>query len=97
MPAEIRLHPDAERELRAAFRWYFDRNIMVAEAFRSESTHAVKTVAESPQRWPLIASHVRRYVFPRFPFSLIYRGNNELIEIIAIAHQKRRPGYWTER
>ena len=97
MPAEIRLHPDAERELRAAFLWYFDRNILVAEAFRSESIHAVNTVAESPQRWPLIANQVHRYVFPRFLFSMIYRGNNELVATIAIAHQKRRPGYRTER
>jgi toxin ParE1/3/4 len=36
-------------------------------------------------------------VFQRFPFSLIYRVTVEAIEVIAIAHHRRRPGYWMQR
>lgn len=97
MPVEIRLHPDAERELRAAFLWYLDRNALVAEGFQSEVAHAIRVVAESPERWPKLNESIRRYVFPRFPFTLVYRSKQGYVEVIAIAHQKRKPEYWRSR
>lgn len=40
---------------------------------------------------------MRRYVFPRFPFSLVYRLRDHEVEVVAVAHGKRRPGYWQPR
>ncbi len=97
MPVEVRLHPDAERELRAAFHWYFDRNLIVAESFKAEAKHAIKAIAESPNRWPRLTEAARQYDFPRFPFTIVYRSSPKFVEIIAVAHQKRRPGYWEKR
>ena len=54
MPAEVRLHPEAERELRAAFLWYFERNLLAAESFQAEVAHAIEAVARDPKRWPKI-------------------------------------------
>jgi len=45
----------------------------------------------------MIGEAARRYVFPRFPFSLIYPRRNDEVEVIAVAHGKRRPGYWRSR
>ena len=39
----------------------------------------------------------RRYVFPRYPFSLVYILRGGDIEIVAVAHGRRRPGYWQAR
>jgi len=97
VPAEVRFHPDARRELRATFLWYFDRNHLVAESFRLEAEHAIEAIAESPSRWPKLTGPERQYVFPRFPFTVVYRVNLGHLEVIAVAHQKRRPGYWGAR
>lgn len=97
MPVEIRLHPDAERELRAAYLWYLERNLLVAEGFKSEVAHAVQVVAENPNRWPKLNESIRRYVFPRFPITLVYRAKQGYVEVIAIAHQKRKPKSWLSR
>ncbi len=97
MPVEVRLHPDAQREMRAAFLWYFDRNRLVAESFRAEAEHAIQAIAKDPNRWPELTGSVRRYVFPRFPFTAVYRVKLDCVEVVAIAHQKRRPEYWNER
>jgi hypothetical protein len=32
-----------------------------------------------------------------FPFSVVYRLRPEEIVILAVAHQKRKPGYWRGR
>ena len=42
-------------------------------------------------------NNIRKYVFPRFPFILFFRMLKEEIQIIAVAHAKRRPGYWKSR
>ncbi len=39
-----------------------------------------------------------RRVFPKnFPFSIIYRVEKDAIVIFAVAHFRRKPGYWRDR
>jgi toxin ParE1/3/4 len=54
-------------------------------------------VAEGPKRWPRIYGPFRRYLLHRFPFSAVYIERGDFIEIIAVAHHRRKPGYWIER
>ena len=39
----------------------------------------------------------RRFLLRRYPFSIFYRINSEVIEVVAVAHQKRRPDYRATR
>jgi len=94
---EVSFHPEAVRELRAAFLWYFGRNPLVAQSFQAETEHAIEVVLENPRCWPKLGKSERKYVFPRFPFNLIYRVNLGVVEVIAVAHQRRKPGYWKKR
>jgi hypothetical protein len=41
---------------------------------------------------------VRRAQLRRFPFLLLFRVlGREVIEILAVAHMRRRPNYWKRR
>jgi plasmid stabilization system protein ParE len=93
----FRFHPAAAEEAQGALDWYAVRSPQAAAAFLSELEHAVGRVQEAPERWPRIAGRARRYVFPRFPFSLVYRLTRTDIEVIAVAHHRRKPGYWRSR
>jgi plasmid stabilization system protein ParE len=95
--AVVRFHPAAAEEAQAAFEWYHERSVEAAAAFRDDLAHAVEMVAEAPQRWPRLRGMVRRYLFPRFPFTIVYRLRAETVEIVAVAHEKRKPGYWKAR
>lgn len=44
-----------------------------------------------------LAAGLRRILLHRFPFSLVYSIEADLILVIAIAHHGRRPGYWQSR
>jgi plasmid stabilization system protein ParE len=77
--------------------WYAERNFVAAVSFRAEAERAIVAIAESPTRWPKLTQSERRYIFPRFPFMLVYRVQPNFVEVIAIAHQKRKPDYWTKR
>ena len=95
--AAVRFHPSAAEEAECAFRWYAERSPEAASGFREELRHAVGALSAAPTRWPRYGTRVRRYVFPRFPFSLVYRVLEGKVEILAVAHGKRRPGYWSSR
>ncbi len=96
-PAAVRFHPAAAQEVESAYDWYAARNPSAANGFREELRHAVDAVAENPRTWPRHGSRARRYVFPRFPFTLVYRLRGNDVEVIAVAHGRRRPGYWRSR
>jgi plasmid stabilization system protein ParE len=93
----IEFHPAALEEAEAARDWYAERSLVASKAFISELIHAVEQLAEAPDRWPQYEAGTRRYVFPRFPFSLIYRILDRKIQIVAVAHVKRKPEYWKDR
>ena len=56
-------------------------------------------ILDAPERWSLGPRGVRRIPLRRFPFTLVYRHTpgTQLVEVVAIAHQSRRPDYWRHR
>ena len=94
---DINLHPAAVAEARAAWQWYADRSTQAAAAFVDELDHAMAQIAEAPTRWPRYVGLTRRYLLHRFPFLVVYRERDGEIEVVAIAHGHRRPGYWQAR
>jgi toxin ParE1/3/4 len=64
--------------------------------FLREVRAAIEEIAEYPLRWP--GSNLsRRRVLVKFPFTVHYRFDITELVVLAIAHHKRRPGYWTHR
>jgi toxin ParE1/3/4 len=97
MASKLRFHPDAANELIAASEWYRERSEIAARALLIETDQAIKNISKTPLRYPTFQNETRRMVLPRFPFSIIYRLEASIIEVIAVAHHKRKPGYWKNR
>ena len=93
----VEFHPAAIAEARAAREWYAERSPVAALAFLAELDLAVERVVEAPSRWPQQTEGTRTYVMHRFPFLVIYRDLGNTIQILAVAHGRRRPGYWRYR
>jgi toxin ParE1/3/4 len=93
----FRFHPDAREEFRDAARWYRARNLAASSEFRAAGSAAVRDVVRDPQRSPKYLFGTRRLVMQRFPFSVVYLDDPDLITIIAVAHARRKPGYWKGR
>jgi plasmid stabilization system protein ParE len=93
----LRFHPAAVDEAEAARDWYAARDLAAAVAFLVELETAFSAIVEHPTRWPAYMGGTRRYLLRRFPFSVVYRELNGSVEIIAIAHAGREPGYWRSR
>ena len=98
MPGKgVDFHPEALAEAQAALAWYSERSALAANAFVAELDKAVDAVRDGPLRWPSYLGETRRFPLWRFPFWVIYREKAQVIEILAVAHARRRPGYWRAR
>jgi toxin ParE1/3/4 len=94
---ELRFFEAAEREIEESRAWYRQRSEPAETIFLRELDHAVDQVQRGPHRWPSYGGGTRRYVLPTFPYSLINFVEEEVIHVVAVAHEKRKPGYWKKR
>ena len=97
MNLQVIFHSEAEEEVFEALAWYADRSNLAARAFVQELNHVVRLATQFPESWPNSFAKTRCVVFPRFPFDLVYRVKGDTIEVVAVAHQRRRPFYWRHR
>ena len=98
-PLPFRFHPAAEAEFNAAIDWYVARSTNAATDFAADVRNAVQLIVELPQAWPTWPGRddLRVRVLRRFPFSVIYSVETETMVVVAVAHHRRRPGYWLGR
>ena len=94
---DYRFHPLAWREVEDADSWYLSRSYDASVEFLSDLYAAVEEISKAPQRRPNYIFGTRRFVMQRFPFSVIYLDDHELVTVVAVAHSKRKPGYWKDR
>lgn len=88
----------AQAELNTAVDYYTEHaSERVAEAFLQDALHTRQRLIEHPEIGQAISKRLRAFAFKHFPYFLIYRISAETISIHAVAHQRRRPGYWAGR
>lgn len=97
MPTSLDYHPEAREEVRAAYAWYLERNVEAADEFLGR----VVTLSDLALDYPDVGSpylyNTRRLLLRNFPYLLVYRRRGNGLQIVAIAHTSRRPGYWRDR
>ena len=97
MTRELEYLEEALQEGEAAARWYAERSVTAAAGFSDEIDAAESANVRLPEAWPPFDHGTRRYLLQRFPFSVVYRVEARRILIVAVAHARRRPGYWKSR
>lgn len=96
----ILLHPAAAAEARAARVRYAERDPAIARRFLEEYDRAIARVQDHPDRWPdypHLAGGFRWCRFRRFPYAIIYEAFPTVTHVLAVAADRRRPGYWAGR
>jgi len=91
------IHPEALDEAEVAARWYRERSPRAAVRFVEEINQVIDRILAAPQRWQSGPGGTRKVKLPCFPFLIIYRETNGAIQVLAVAHGRRRPDYWKAR
>ena len=102
MSALVRFEDEADAEYREAGRWYDARQAGLGIEFFDEVDATVRRILDLPRvgvRVPRVPRDlpVRRLAVTRFPYHVIYVEPTDVLRILAIAHDRRKPGYWKNR
>ena len=90
--------PLALSELNDAAAFYSARaNVELGIAFVAEFERTANLVLANPLLGSIFRGTRRRYLLRRFPYSIIYQATTNELRVIAVAHHRRRPGYWENR
>jgi plasmid stabilization system protein ParE len=96
--AEVRFGEEAEAEYAEALAWYAERSAKASTGFEAAVADVVEQLGENPARYPECEEAGYRYAtLSGYPYSLIYRVRDEIVQVVAGAHARRRPGYWSRR
>jgi len=94
---DVDVHPLAALEIDEADDWYSSVNPNVAAKFREAIYVALVRIGEQPLAFPVVEAPLRRCVLRGFPYVILFADSAVRIRVIAVAHTRRRPGYWKDR
>ena len=98
----VRTEPEAAAELEEAAIWYEGKREGLGFEFLDAVDSALEFVTRFTQAGspvPLVPKDLPARSVPvrGFPFRVVYLEISDAIRILAFAHDRRRPGYWTTR
>ena len=101
MSLPLRFSREAEYELVEASRWYDSRRAGLGLEFVPSIEASLRRIDRNPRAGALIPSvedkAVRRFPVRRFPYHIVYVELSDRLQVLAVAHDRRRPGYWVDR
>ena len=90
MTRSVRFSEAATEEFAESAEYYQNRVYGLGGAFQTAIYQLALSVAENPERYPIVAKGVRRAVANRFPFSIYFRAYE-------VFHGRRNPKTWEDR
>jgi plasmid stabilization system protein ParE len=93
----LEFHPEAELELSEAAARYEAEVVGLGRRFAAEVQHLTELLIEHPLLGTPIDGELRGFALRRFPYNLVDSAAAEVLTVLAVANQHRRPGYWRNR
>jgi toxin ParE1/3/4 len=90
-------HGKARAEAEAAAAFYAEKQPGLAQRFLDDLEDALHRIQRHPQGYRQVEGGIRKCRIAHFPYGVIYRLRSDSIEIIAVMHLRRSPGYWKQR
>jgi toxin ParE1/3/4 len=94
----FRIHPAAAHEHKQQVAYYENEQPGLGRRYHAAFQAAVARACEMPQR-PRVTHppNIRSVKLDVFHFNVIYREIAGVVQILAVAHHRRQPGYWLSR
>jgi hypothetical protein len=90
--------PEAESEHLKQVAYYEAQQTGLGARYLAEVNAALEYICEAPLRFPIARPPaLRRLGLRRFPFTIFFRELSGVVQVVAVAPHRRRPGYWNGR
>jgi plasmid stabilization system protein ParE len=91
------LHAEAESELTEAAAYLERQRVGYGERFLAAFDSARDFLVDHPRSGRSARFGVRRWPVRGFSYDIVYLLEADQVFIVAVAHHRRRPGYWRSR
>jgi len=93
----VNFHREALLELDEAFDWYAKQSTSAARRFWIAVHEAAEKAARQPTLYAMFNGIHRSCPVTRFPYRLFFFVEEDLLTVVAVAHNSRRPDFWEDR
>lgn len=90
-------HDLARKEFLDTRDYYDDFVFGLGKLFVEEVEKCLSIIKSYPLSYPILKDNIRKAVVLKFPYSILYRYEKNIIYVLAVMHQKRKPNYWSSR
>ena len=92
------LHPEAALEHEEQVAFYERQSQGLGARYHRAFRSTMRRICNNPSRHRIfVQPDIRRVALNGFPFSVVYRSVDGPVQVLAVAHHRRRPGYWSDR
>jgi toxin ParE1/3/4 len=93
-----RLHPDAALEHEEQIAYYEERRAGLGRRYHLAMLRAIDLACRAPGGFKIVRPpNLHKVSLRGFPFAVIYREVDSIVQVLAIAHHRRTPNYWVRR
>ena len=92
-----RFLPEARDDLASAVAHYDSEFPGLGQDLAREAQRVCSLITEAPLAGQEVRPGIRRRLLRRFPYAILYARESSGILVIAVTHQRRRPGFWWGR
>ena len=97
MSSQLLVRPAARADLRESFTWYEEQRAGLGAEFLDAVERKLTQIELHPMRFPVVRNATRRAIVLRFPYSVFYVVDGEMISVHAVMHHARSPVHWLSR
>jgi len=94
---KVRFLKPAQSEVDDAVAWYDSQSHGLGTQFLDDLDRVIRRIVAYPLSSMEIEQGLRRCLFSRFPYGIIYGIDSETVIVVAVAHLHREPKYWIDR
>jgi toxin ParE1/3/4 len=84
----------AVREIGEAFEWYEAQSPGLGLEYQAALALQLRRLELAPTQYAEVFPGVRRTLLARFPYSVFYTVQRDLVHILAVMHTARNPKRW---
>ena len=97
MTRSVVFRPEARTELTLAWAWYEERRQGLGGELVVCIEAAIAGASRTPDLHRRVRGDIRRALVRRFPYGVFFVADDSELLVLAIAHDRRSPGYWESR
>lgn len=94
MLRKVKFAKEASYEFLESVEWYESRGKGLGFRFTDEIDSTIERIKLNPDMYMKVAGKIRRIQMNKFPYSVFYTTEDDILVILRIFHNKRKPIEW---